>query len=221
MKKPRRWPWVVLILVVLLGLLFAAGAAAANRSSTGGGVPLELVTLLLAPAISAVIIALVARARRPRVPRSFSWHGGVQFVVFPFEPFLTGVARIRWQQGDSTPVEPMAQTMRPVVVTDGESLTIWAAPEDPLPMLSVPADAVQSVRAGTVSAQLSRIPITDTVRVILVEVVIRRELLDLPLPICDAASISQPATARVIDSTVAWMQTALHGLPVEEENEPG
>jgi len=215
--KQRRWPYIVAGVVVALLTLYIAGAASALRQ-TGEAVPYEAVAFLLSVLATSVLTALYFRLRRPIAAPVVTRPDLVHFPVFPFEPLLTAVAAIRWQQGDNTPVEPMPQTARPVVVLGHDRLDVWAALGDPRPMLSIPTMSIGSISPGTVMTQVSRIPIKDRVRAILVEVAIRREVLELPLPLCDTANTTRMATSRAIESTVAWMRSIVHEIRVEQDD---
>jgi hypothetical protein len=196
---------------VLLITLYAVGAASAYRHRSGDAVPYELAAFLLPLILAPVLTALYGRVRMPATPPVITRSDVVRFAVFPFEPLLTGIAAIRWQQGDSAPVEPMPPTARPIVVMDHDRLEIWADPDDGRPMLSIPVGSLASIRSGVLMVQLSRIPVKDRVRAILVDVTVRREVIELPLPICDAANATRMAPPRAIDSTVASMRSIADG----------
>jgi hypothetical protein len=203
--------------VVLLLTLYIVGATFARRQA-GEAVPYEAVAFLLPVLATSVLTALYFRMRRPIAAPVVALPDLVQFTVFPFEPLLTAVAAIRWQQGDNRPVEPMPQTARPVVVLGHDKLDVWAALGDSRSLLSIPTTSIGSILPGTVMTQVSRIPIKDRVRAILVEVTIGREVLELPLPICDTANSTRMATSRAIESTVAWMRTIVNETRVEQDD---
>jgi hypothetical protein len=197
--------------VVLLITAYAVGAASAYRHQAGDAIPYEFATLLLPVLAAPVLTALYSRARLPAAPPVSNAADVVRFPVLPFEPLLSGLAAVRWQQVDSTPVEPMPPNARPIVVVDHDRFENWADTDEVRPMLSIPTGALGSIRAGVVMVQLSRIPVKDKVRVILVDVAIRREVIELPLPICDATNATRMAAPRAIESTVAWMRSIAHG----------
>ena len=192
---------------MILITVFVVGAASSYRQSSGATTPLELAVLLF-PAITAPILAsLYLRARRPVTLPAIMRADRVQFSVIPSPEFLESIATIRWQHGDSTPVPAIPRSQRPVVVLDAERLDIWGEPDDPLPLISVRSNSIESLRAGEGSAPA-----------IIVEAAVRSQLFELPLAMADAADPARPASARDVAATIAWMDSIIHGLRLDEES---
>jgi hypothetical protein len=216
--KRRRWPLVLQLVITLLVVLYGVGASSAYGEDTGNSLPFAVASIVGTAIAIGVITRVIRRWQLPTaLPVALRGPdgGGTQFAVFPFAPFVSGLAAARWQLGDSSPLPKFKPTARPVVVTDDGGITVWADATDATPLARIPASWVQTVSLREVPIQISRVPVKDRVACLVVELLARRTPVTLTLPPCDPANqTGRPSPAKLLD----WTRQMNSALTSRERN---